>query len=159
MTSALRSQIDFGFLSVPDWQDGSIEPDSMDHNAFSRSGSSSSQKEARPDQDAYVPINYISPEAYAYLVAAEAAAALRADTLEADGMDICAYGDAATPHCSQDGLHDPERILSSMAPPKKFYRTFWQSVSLRLLDRWASAARSAPIRQVLNLEQAGAGST
>jgi hypothetical protein len=95
------------------------------------------------DHNAYVPVNDISPEAYAFLAAAEAAAVFRADAMDA--------GNVKTIHTSFSDLHDPERILLSMAPPKKFYRTFWQSVSLRLLHRWTQTAKpsisDAPARQ------------
>ena len=39
------------------------------------------------DCDAYVPVNYISPEACAFLVAAEAAFASRAEALDSDQME------------------------------------------------------------------------
>jgi hypothetical protein len=32
-------------------------------------------------------------------------------------------------------MHDPDRTLISMAPPKRFYRRNWQSFSLLLLNR------------------------
>ena len=171
----LPDQIDLGYLYAPK----SCEQDVvMEDHAFSRSGSSSSVKASRsglqladgaPDtfqmdmellvnsdlettcstpavkmhHNAYIPVNYISPEACAFLAAAEAAAALLADAMDA--------GNVTTVQSSLAELHDPERILLSMAPPKKFYRTFWQSISLRLLHRWTQAARpsksDSPTRQ------------
>ena len=161
----LPDQVDLSFLYAPE----SCEQDVvMEDHAFSRSGSSSSVKASRSDlqladgapdtfqmdlellvnsdlkticstpainvdPNAYVPVNYISPEARVFLAAAEAAAALLADEMDA--------GNVTTVQSSLAELHDPDRILLSMAPPKKFYRTFWQSVSLRLLHRWTQAAR------------------
>ena len=159
----LHDQIDLSFLCAPE----SCEQDVvMDDYELSRSASSSSVKtsssdlhECTPDtlqidlelllnsdlestcstpavqmnQNAYVPVNYFSPEVCAFLAAAEAAAALRADAMDA--------GIVTTVQSPLAELHDPERVLLSFAPPKRFHRTFWQSTSLRLLHRWTQTAR------------------
>ena len=129
------SQIDFGFLSVPDVQPfDSSEQDAMDHNAFSRCNSSDSQKSAK--LDIFVPVNYISPEVCALLAAAEAsAAALHVDAFGESVMNQDIHGAEWIQASAVDVEYDPERVLPSMVPPKRFYRTFWRSVSLRLLDR------------------------
>ncbi len=85
------------------------------------------------DHGAFVPVNYISPEACDFLAAAEAAALLRADAMDT--------GNVTTVQSSLADLHDPDRISLSLVPPKKFYRTYWQSFSLRLLHRWTQTAR------------------
>ncbi len=89
------------------------------------------------DQDVYVPVNYISPEVYALLAAAEASAARHADSLGAGGMELNMGDHGSTLHMqgALDGDCDAERVLPSTAPPKRFYRTFWRSTSLRLLNR------------------------
>jgi hypothetical protein len=84
-------------------------------------------------QKTYVTVNYISPEACAFLAVAEAAAVLRAEAVDAENV--------ATEHSSLAGLHDPERVLLCFSPPKRFYRAFWQSASLQLLHRWTQTAR------------------
>jgi hypothetical protein len=149
----LPSQIDFSFLSVPDFQPGACAQDAMDHDAFSRSGSSISEIAAMMDQDAYVPVNYIGPEAYALLAAAEASAARHAAAAESGVMELDVNSQGSTLQSALDEMYDPERVLTIMAPPKRFYRTFWLSVSLRLLERWARTAspcgEPAPNRPVI----------
>ena len=137
----LPSQSDFGFLSVPDLQPGACAQDAMDHNAFSRGGSSSSQKAERQGQDAYVPVNYISPDAFAFLAAAEASADHRAEALGSEGMELDASGHGTTLQSALDGLYNPERILLSFAPPKRFFRTFWRSIAFRLVHRHSQQGR------------------
>ncbi len=108
----------------------------MDIDSFPCSGSDL-QKAPRLNQDAYEPVNYICPEAYALLAAAEASATHSADALDARVMDLGVNGSGLTLQGPLDGMYDPDRVLKTMAPPKKFYRTFWISVTLRLLDRWS----------------------
>ena len=146
--SSLASQDPFNFLSVPDLQPATSSQDAMELDAVSRSASSDSQKAVNPnpvanvlDCSAYVPVNYISPEVYALLAAAEASAALQADVLDYQAMEIDMNG--LTLDSVRDGVYDPERALPSMAPPKRFYKTFWQSVSLRLLYQHSTTAGMA----------------
>ena len=136
----LPSQSGFASLSVPDLQPIACEQDVMDSDAFSRCGSANSAKAAQHDPGAYVPVNYISAEAYALLAAAEASAARKADALDAGALERDMHGSCSTLQSVVFELHDPARMLLCMAPPKKFYRIFWQSITWRLLDRWASAA-------------------
>ena len=134
----LPCQAAFGFLSVPELQPTALVPDAaMDHDAFSRSGSAKSQKSAVLDQDAYVPVNYISPEVYALLAAAEASAARRAEAQDAGGMDLDSIGQESTLQTTMGGWHDPANAMLGMAPPKRYYRIFWRSVSKRLLQQSA----------------------
>ena len=86
-------------------------------------------------REAFVPVNYINPEACALLAAAEGSAARRADGADAGIIALSVKGRGQL-----DGLYDPERILLTTAPPKRFFRIFWQSISLRLLHRWAQSA-------------------
>ncbi len=146
----LASQDAFSFLSVPDLRPVTCPQDPMELDAVSRSASSDSQKAANPDPYAnvldcstYVPVNYISPEVYALLAAAEASVALREDVLDYQAMEIDMNG--LTLDIVWDGVNDPERALPSMAPPKRFYRTFWQSVSLRLLHQHSTMAWTSPM--------------
>lgn len=97
----------------------------MDHDAFDRSGSS--HDPAMLDRDAYVPVNYISPDAYALLLATEAAAARR--------VDAYVSGSGPTLQSALGGLYDTVRDFRTMAPPKRYYRISWESISLRLLDQ------------------------
>ncbi len=92
-----------------------------------------------------MPVNYICPEAYALLVAAEESAARRADDMDAKDIEIemlDANELGSTLQSAMDGLNGPGSVWPQMAPPKKFYRIFWQSVSRRILHRWANTASS-----------------
>ncbi len=76
----------------------------------------------------YVPLNYINNEAYALLAAYEAQAAHHevSDNV-GESMDLVVL--------STSNMYEPERIMRRLAPPKRFYRTYWRSISRRMLDR------------------------
>jgi hypothetical protein len=139
----LPSQIELNFLSVPEMQSETHLHDAMDHDAFSRGGGSSSVKSASLDRDSYVLVNYISPEAYALLAAAEESAARCADAMDVSVANLEASNCDLTPQSAAEGCRDSLRTLTSMAPPRKFYRIFWQSMSLRLLHRWTQEAKAS----------------
>jgi hypothetical protein len=88
-------------------------------------------------QETYIPVNYISPEAYELLAAAEASAARRADAVDAGVIALDVTHRFSTLETELCGWRNPgyERNVSSMVPPKKFFRTFWQSMSLKLMHR------------------------
>ena len=144
-SSRLPSQIEFSSLSDPHQQPESCQQDAMDHDAFSRSGSSSSAKAVKSagmERDPYVPVNFISPETCARLAAAEESAARCADAMDASVNLEYTYR-VSSARSAVDGCRDPLRTLTSMAPPKRFYRTFWKSISFRLLHRWTQEAKSS----------------
>ena len=133
--SHTNNQTNF-FRPVPDLQHIACAQDHdamMDHDAFPRSGNSNSEKPATQDPVNSIspPVNSISLEAYALLAAAEAAAVRRADALDAGVMELDVNGSGWT---LQSAL-DTSEHLPCMAPPKRFYRISWESISLRLLDR------------------------
>jgi hypothetical protein len=134
------NQIAFGFLSVPDLQPVPCAQDAMDAMDIESmppmgSSSSNSDKAEKLTQDAYVPVNYISPEAYAFLIAAEASAARRSNEIATAhvGLDLNVIG--LTSHAPSAAHGWYPHVLSSTAPPKRYYTTFWQSISLRLLEQ------------------------
>ncbi len=86
------------------------------------------------DQDAYIPVHDMSSEAYDLIAAVFEATARRADALDSGAMDLDVADHVATLQSSLADMHDPDRTLMSMAPPKRFYRRYWQSFSLRLLN-------------------------
>ncbi len=147
----LPSQIEFRSLSVADMQHETCEHVTMGHDAFSRGGSSDSAKSARLDRDPYVPVNYISPEACAMLLAAEESAARCADAMDASAMQLDATYYFPARQSAMDGVYDPERTMQSMAPPKRFNRTFWLSISLKLLYRWTQSAKSCKSVAIVTL--------
>jgi hypothetical protein len=105
----------------------------MDHDAFSRSGNSD-----KAVQDAYVLVNHIIAESYALLTAAEESAARRVVVFATGAMEL-----DLNCHTS---FYDPERALPNKLaprPPKRFFRTFWRSITLRILDRSAHTARQS----------------
>ena len=140
----LASQIHFGYLSVPYMQsDDARAQEAMNNNAFSCSGSAKSPKSASI-QGLYVPVNYISPEVYALLAAAEASATRRAESGNADADCMMPSGNrqGASPEITMESVYDPRSYAAQgVAPPKKYYRTFWKSISQRLLLRRAGSAR------------------
>ncbi len=132
--TALFSQEHFVWLSIPDQQHVGFMQESLDQcdcEPLLRSGSSGSSKSdaVAEQQPSYTPVNYISDEARAMLQAYENAAMRRADaSASASGYD-------ATCHESMSNtlMYDPERILANPTPPKRFFRTFWQSLTIRML--------------------------
>ena len=105
-----------------------------------RVNSNSKTTTVKMDQDAYIPVSDTSSEANDFLAAVVEATTLCPGALDAGSMDL----DVPT---SLAGMHDPDRVLLSMAPPKRFYRRHWQSVSQRLLHRWTTKSE-APTRKV-----------
>ena len=142
------NQIALGFQSVPLQPVPCVQDamDAMDLDYVPRRGSSSSNSDTKaewPMEDAYVPVNYISPEAYTLLIAAEASVAPRANVLAASDieMDSNAVGLTLQAQSAAHGWYS--HVLSSSAPPKRYYTTFWRSISLRLLDQSSRAIADA----------------
>ncbi len=92
------------------------------------------------DRNAYVPVNYISPEACTLLAATETAAARRTEVLDAEDSEYDSNCHGSTLQSAWDGFLGPHCVSQSMPPPKRFYRIFWQSISVRLLHRSDNAA-------------------
>ncbi len=132
----------FRIFPVLDQQPVECSHDDMDHDLFPcSSGRSESENAEMLERNAYVPVNYISPDACALLAAAEASAARRADALDAGVMELDVNGSGVPLQSALNGCSDPERVLClSMAPPKRFYRRVWESMSMQLLDRSAHTA-------------------
>jgi hypothetical protein len=137
----LPPQIENTCLSIPHLHPQPFQHNAMDHDSYLR-GSFSSVKSAGMDLDPYVQDNFNSQETSTQLAAAEASAASCADAMDASGVSLEAAYRVSTELSAFDRCRDPERTLTSMAPPKKFYRAFWFSMSLRLLQRWTQEAKS-----------------
>jgi hypothetical protein len=107
----------------------------MDHDTFSPSFTTNSVRHA------YVPADYISAKPHALLAAAKAAAAANLDagvpehTLNGSGPPL--QSPLKTPFVT---LYCHEQVLQTMAPPKVFLQTFWQSITLKLLVQRAQPA-------------------
>jgi hypothetical protein len=136
----LPTQIGFAYLSVPELQPAACVSDEQTACALgNREYGSKSLKAETCDMDSYVPVNNISPEAYA-LLAAKSVICCHVDTSNMRHNEITLNGSSSTSLAS-DEIYDPERTVQILEPPKRFYRTFWRSASHRLLRRWAYAAR------------------
>ncbi len=134
--TALVSQECFSWLSIPNRQHDCFMQEALDqfhHETLFRSDSTGSLKsEVAPVTDglaSYKTINYISDEARALLLAYETAASRRADAWVA-GNDACHESLPSTTN-----PFEPERILASTVPPKRFFRTFWISITIRMIRR------------------------
>ncbi len=135
----LACQTSFSFLSIPESQQVAFAQDAVELDAYPRGRISTSVKADKLDWESYVPVNYICPEAYALLAAAEASAAQSRRAIDLNKEPMALDTNICWPT-----LHEPERALRSkevMAAPKKFYKAFWRSVSRKLLHQWAQSAR------------------
>jgi hypothetical protein len=130
------SQESFSWLSIPDPQHIGFMQESLDQCDFEppfRSGSTGSLKSdtVAEQQPSYTTVNYISNEARALITAYEDAVARRSQALTSIGGNVQCH-ELKFP--SSTDTYEPERILVSPAPPpKRFFRTFWQSLTIRML--------------------------
>ena len=76
--------------------------------------------------DPYVPVNDIKPEVCA-MIAAWQSHQLERQRFETSLLDL--------PAESSPVNFEPYRYCALTGPPKRFYRTFWRSISLRSLQR------------------------
>ncbi len=128
----LHSQECFGWLSIPERQHVGFMQEALDQcgrEPLFRSGSTGSSKSVEmasvtEEQAPYNPVNFISDEARALLFTYETA-------LVAGNV---ACHDLMMPSTvSHPDTNEPLRILANLAPPKRFFRTFWRSISIRML--------------------------
>ncbi len=112
------SQVEFTCSSVPNLQPG-FPPQTFRRNAFS-----GREDALRSDKD--------TPwkEQILYAIS-EAHALLAAEVRTANPEDVFPI---------TSDMYEPERILPNTAPPKRFFRTFWRSITLRMLDREFNAS-------------------
>jgi hypothetical protein len=115
---------------IPTWN----QDHAMDHNTFSPSFTTNSVR------DAYVPADYISAKTHALLAATEAAAACLAANLDAGVLEHTLNGSGRPLKTPFVTFYCHEQVLQTMAPPKVFLRTFWQSITLKLLVQRAQSA-------------------
>ena len=121
MSMPISNQEPFSWLSIPVRQHVGFMQESLeqcDCEPLFRSSSTGSLK----SDETYTPVNYISGEARALLLAYENAGKRRADELVVEDF-------------GSTDAYEPERILAHFAPPKRFFRTFWLSLTIRMLDK------------------------
>jgi hypothetical protein len=72
-------------------------------------------------------VKFIPVEVYAFLEAWE-----EADSTRIRSFDFMELDSASFP-ITQD-MFEPARLIHELAPPKRFYRTFWRSAARRILE-------------------------
>ena len=104
------------------------------------SGDSLSSEPVCEANNIYLPVNFIPEEVYELIRKLELARTKQPESIQAhDSMDTESSSD---PRSSEDIFEPMRRMSVSNAPPKLFYRTFWRSVTRRLLQHEKEFARS-----------------
>ena len=84
--------------------------------------------------NSYVPENYISDEAYAMLSEVEARIAHREDDrILGEAMEFVVQKVTVSSMASANN-HEPGLALPLSAPPKRFCRLFWRSITRHLVE-------------------------
>jgi hypothetical protein len=91
------------------------------------------------DEETYTPVNFIKAEVYALIAGWEACKSNPEESEEASEF---------TRDSPSEDLYEPSRHIPSSAPPKRFYRTFWRSVTRRMLEH----ARKSVISSIADLD-------
>ena len=78
------------------------------------------------------PVNFIPDEVYELIRKWELAYLQQQESAQTiDSMDT----ESTTDHRLNESIYEPMRLMSiSEPPPKRFYRTFWRSVTRRILQ-------------------------
>ncbi len=83
--------------------------------------------------DDYVPVNFIPEEVRAMIKAWQLSEQKRRELLEASPAMSASNVTAALDAIDQD-IFEPMRSIPNAAPPKRFYRTFWRSITRKVLE-------------------------
>ena len=120
------TQADFTSLVVCDLQNSGFMQPLVDHDSLCGTAASYPAGKRCVDDD-YVPVNFIKAEVYAMIAAWEASSMKYSDESASNVMpDVQS--------CCQDfGIYEPIRCTPNFAPPKRFYRTFWRSITRKML--------------------------
>ena len=138
----MPTQDDFTVLTVSDCQNAGFMQKLVDHESFSSSaGSLQSSKRCVEDDEAYVPTNFIKAEVYAMIAAWEACAQKRNEEIQSLS--------AATSltHCPDFSVFEPIRSVPDPTPPKRFYRTFWRSITRKLMSHHLESVKASAISE------------
>ena len=121
-----RIQDDFTCLNVAIANNSSSSHALGDYEEAIPRSCKTNRPEKRPCCDeTYVPVNFINNEVYALIAAWEASEFKREESGEAADSALDA---------DRDALYEPLRCRPTIAPPKRFYRTFWKSITRRTLE-------------------------
>ena len=123
MPSHLALQVEFSCLSVPDLQDVVTMDEAMEQEVFSRTGSSHSSK--GPSAVHQCPFATL-----------QSAAAILAVSNAHHEEHISQDQEEQSLLISSTNYFEPERIIraSTARAPRRYFRTFWRSITLRLLQ-------------------------
>jgi hypothetical protein len=132
----LLAQDDFSCLKLAAGQD--VEPRPLDgYDGFTSiesagSGDSLKSVPACESNEIYRPVNFIPDEVYELIRNWEVAYLKQQESIQAiDLMDTDMSGDSRP----SENIFEPTRLMPvSEAPPKRFYRTFWRSVTRRIIQ-------------------------
>ena len=90
------------------------------------------KSELMKELSSYILENYISDEAYAMLSAVEARIANHEDNrIMGEAMEFVVQ---KVRSMASAKMYEPGRVLPLSAPPKRFYRLFWRSITRRLVE-------------------------
>ena len=141
MSRALLAQDDFSCLGLAAGQDADSQPlelyDGCNHGFPSveraESGDSLKSESCCEADELYRPVNFIPDEVYELIRNWELAYQKQQESNQAiDSMDTdTAFSDSR----SSESIVEPMRCMSVLQPPKRFYRTFWRSVTRRIVQR------------------------
>jgi hypothetical protein len=117
-------QRDFCCLSAPN-QDAQDQFE--DHSAYLAHGGYSFDQlgDASGDKQRYVPVNIIEEPVMRLIACWEDS--MKKDAIRMDTLDML----TTAPSFSSDVCEPEQRFHSGCAPPKRFVRTFWRSLSKR----------------------------
>ena len=123
----MSSQVEFSCLSVPKIQNICFEDDNMELDVFTRSGSSLSAKDQSLSEQGAM--HSIGDAAYMDYSAEISMSGHKQDKESA-------VSDERMSQADWEGRFDPVRTkrTATKIPPRRFPRTFWRSVTLRLLN-------------------------
>jgi hypothetical protein len=127
--TTMNHQDDFSCLQLTSSTHSSSPVELVDHEAIlsGKSTRSDNSDKLASNHEAYVPVNFIKPEVYAMIAAWEASALKRKESDAASVPKIKIE--------TRDGdMYEPMRCIPASTPPKRFHRTFWRSITRRVLE-------------------------
>jgi hypothetical protein len=128
LESLKMSQSDFELFALENEHQEDNSDASVDDIA---NGQKIEREEAEIDgktsKESYVPVNFISDAVYEMIAAWEASSS----TTSVDGMDL-EFSSVPLVPASKLSI-EPARHIDDFKPPKRFYKTFWSSVSKRII--------------------------
>ena len=125
------AQNDFCSLTLSQESDDS-KMDLLHH--FGTAPQSTARKEQKVCcDDSYVPVNFIPESVYSMIKAWELSELGKQDVGEVS--DVTVINRMASAGDELNSIdYEPIRFLREVVPPKRFYRTFWRSITRKILE-------------------------